>query len=70
MPLVKIFLGIIPIHGSVKYFGGSFQNVNKSKSLVVQLLRIHLPVQRTQVQSLVQEDPTCCGATKPMRHNY
>ena len=24
----------------------------------------------TRVQSLVQEDPTCCGAVKPMCHNY
>ena len=24
----------------------------------------------TQVWSLVQEDPTCRGATKPMCHNY
>ncbi|XP_067554440.1 beta-parvin isoform X3 [Pseudorca crassidens] len=24
----------------------------------------------TQVRALVQEDPTCCGATKPVRHNY
>ena len=23
-----------------------------------------------QVRSLVQEDPTRCGATKPVRHNY
>ena len=23
-----------------------------------------------QFQSLVREDPTCCGATKPMSHNY
>ena len=22
------------------------------------------------VQSLIQEDPTCCGATKPVGHNY
>ena len=27
-------------------------------------------MQGTQVQALVREDPTCCGATKPMRHNY
>ena len=39
-------------------------------SLVAQWLRIHLPMQGTQVQSLVWEDPTCCGATKPMSHNY
>ena len=27
-------------------------------------------MQGTQVQALVREDPTCRGATKPMRHNY
>ncbi|KAJ8793066.1 hypothetical protein J1605_003743 [Eschrichtius robustus] len=25
---------------------------------------------RTRVQALVREDPTCRGATKPVRHNY
>ena len=39
-------------------------------SLVVQWLRIRLPMQGTRVQALVQEDPTCCGATKPVHHNY
>ena len=39
-------------------------------SLVAQWLRIHLPMQGTQVWSLVWEDPTCHGATKPMHHNY
>ena len=39
-------------------------------SLVAQWLRIHLSMQGTRVPALVQEDPTCCGATKPMRHNY
>ena len=29
-----------------------------------------LAIQETQVQSLVWEDPTCCGATKPVCHNY
>ena len=37
-------------------------------SLVVQWLRIHLPMQGTRVQSLVQEDATCFWATKPMHH--
>ena len=32
-------------------------------SLVVQWLRIHLPMQETRVQSLIWEDPTCRGAT-------
>ena len=27
-------------------------------------------MQGTQVQALVQEDPTCRGAAKPVRHNY
>ncbi len=39
-------------------------------SLVAQWLRICLPMQAPQVQSLVQEDHTCRGATKPMHHNY
>ena len=39
-------------------------------SLVAQWLRIRLPVQGTWVQALVQEDPTCGGATRPVRHNY
>ena len=39
-------------------------------SLVAQWLRIRLPMQGTQVQSLVQEDPTCCRATKLLCHNY
>ena len=36
----------------------------------VQWLRIHLPGQGTQVQSLAWEDHTCWEATKPVYHNY
>ena len=25
---------------------------------------------RRQIRSLIREDPTCCRATKPVRHNY
>ena len=39
-------------------------------SLVVQWLRIRLPMQGTRVRSLAWEDPTCRRATKPVRHNY
>jgi len=39
-------------------------------SLVVQWIGIYLPMQWTQVCYLVQKDPTCRGATKPMSHNY
>ena len=38
-------------------------------SLVVQWLRIHLPMQGTWVQSLVQEDSLCHGTAKPVNHN-
>ena len=39
-------------------------------SLVVQWLRIRLPMQGTQVRALVREDPTCRGATKPVCYSY
>ena len=48
----------------------SFKNKGEGTSLMVQSLRIHMPMQGTRVPSLVQEDPTCCGATKPMCYNY
>ena len=38
-------------------------------SLVAQCLRFRLPMQGTWVRSLAWDDPTCCGATKPVRHN-
>ena len=39
-------------------------------SLVAQWLGILLPIQGTRVRALVREDPTCHGATNPVRHNY
>ena len=39
-------------------------------SLVVQWIKICLPMQGTWVQSLVGEDPTGHGITKPMHHKY
>ena len=39
-------------------------------SLVAQWLRICLPMQRTWVQALIWEDPTCCGAAQPVCYNY
>ena len=41
---------------------------NYRASLVAQWLRIRLLMQGTRVWALVQEDPTCRGATKPMCH--
>ena len=43
---------------------------NHRTSLVVQCLRIYLPMQETTVGFLVQEDSRCRGSTKPMHHNY
>ena len=39
-------------------------------SLMVQWLRIHLPMQGTQVWSLVWKDPTCRRETEPLYRNY
>ena len=47
-----------------------FRRQVQGLSLVVQWLRFRLPTQGTRVQSLVQEDPTCHGATKPVCYNY
>ena len=33
-------------------------------------MRIRLPVQGTKVPSPVEEDPPCCGATKPVLHRF
>ena len=44
--------------------------IETGTSLVVQWLRICLPMQGTRVRALVREDPTCRGATKPVSHNY
>ena len=41
------------------------QEISDWASLVVQWLRICLPMQGTQVRALVWEDPTCRGATGP-----
>ena len=44
--------------------------LQEETSLVVQWLRICLPIQGTRVRALVREDPTCHRATKPVHHNY
>ena len=37
---------------------------------MVHRLRICLTMQGTQDLSLIKEDSTCQGTTKPVRHNY
>ena len=51
-------------------YGFKDQEFNSGASLVVQWLRIRLPMQGTWVRALVREDPTCRGATKPVSHDY
>ena len=46
------------------------KNKDPRASLVAQWLGVRLPMQGTRVQSLVPEDPTCCGAAGPVHHNY
>ena len=48
----------------------SYTETVSGTSLVVQWLRIRLPMQGTRVWALVREDPTCRRATKPLHHNY
>ena len=51
-------------------FTGEFYQTFSGASLVAQWLRVCLPMQGTRVRALVQEDPTCHGATGPVSHNY
>ena len=37
-------------------------------SLVAEQSRVCPPVQKTWIRSLIWEDPTCLGATKPVGH--
>ena len=48
----------------------SYLKKQQRASLVVQWLRISLPMQGTRARALVWEDPTCHGATGPVSHNY
>ena len=64
---------ILSVYLFFPYFNSQgFNPLFKSSwtSLVVQWLRIRPPIQGTQFQSVVWEDPTRCGANKPMHHNY
>ena len=47
-----------------------YENPMVGTSLIAQWLIIRLLTQGTWVPSLVWEDPTCCGAPKPVSHNY
>ena len=57
----------------------SCQRMAKQHNIVISLQlklikqlkkRMCLPIQGRQIRSLLWEDTTCCGATKPTHHNY
>ena len=48
----------------------TLKSITPGTSLVVQWLRIRLPMQATRVRALAREDPTCRGAAGPVSHNY
>ena len=66
--------GFFDIQKSINVVHHIYKLKNKNHmlraSLVAEWLRICLPMQGTRVQTLVWEDPTCHGATGPVRHNY
>ena len=66
--LLRIATPFIP-HQSILFPLEHLRVCNRA-SLVVQWLRIHLAMKGAPVQPLVQEDPICCRAPKPMLHNY
>ena len=61
-PVTFLISEELGLHGKAQPATTSRQS---GTSLVVQWLRIHLPMQRMQVQSLVREDSTCRGAAEP-----
>ena len=64
----KLYTGyFFTLHQPIYFLEGKiieYKNLKRA-SLVAQWLRICLPMQGTRVRSLVREDPTCHGATKP-----
>ena len=57
-------------HASFWLLGESDKIICVETSLVAQWLGVHLPMQGTRAQFLVQEDPTCLWTTKLLRLNY
>ena len=48
----------------------AIETIFRNEKMDLRWIRICLSMQGTWVPSLVWEDPTCHGATKPMNHNY
>ena len=57
-------LPILPLSTAKNCYDDGNSQLKSWTSLVAQQLRIHLPVQETWVQPMIQEDPICCGDNK------
>ena len=60
-----VFLKMVLKQGNIY-----MQKWNLGTFLVIQWLRLRQPMEETQVSSLIQEDPTCRRAGKPVHHIY
>ena len=67
-PFLAITLLLFSLNIQHPYYA-SLKSFTEQTSLVVQWLKICLPMQGMQVRSLVGKDSTCHGATKPVGHN-
>jgi len=76
LPLRKNYKPTVPKFVAKIKFSPVWNIMEKVKAIifrtpmVIQCKRICLLMRETQVQSLVQEDSTCCGAKKSMSQNY
>ena len=69
---VTLFLDYFLTEGKISLKRTVFYSIKNRTGtfLVGEWLGICLPMQGTCVRFLVREDPTCCGASKPMHPNY
>ena len=69
---VTLFLDYFLTEGKISLKRTVFYSIKNRTGtfLVGEWLGICLPMQGTCVRSLVREDPTCCGVSKPMHPNY
>ena len=65
-----LLLALPPFLVLTPFLTAEIKTLKRRASLAAQWLRICLPMQGTRVRALVREDPTCHGATKPVRCNY
>ena len=70
--IINMFVACMKVKISSYFLSVSIflKEYETGSSLMVQWIKIHLPMQKTQVQSLFKQYSTFCEATKSMHHNY